>query len=305
MASTAGRLSLCKDCNALTMCCSSCDNLLCGECTTWVSCQANKCAVLSCNDCVQSDSGMEEVNHCTMCDGIFCSTCKTMEYCTRVSGDVCFECHNKNHDIIECYWQQLPSMLRQLLDIVSNYDHIELTKDHFCQFFQDCKQLLGKIGEMCFTDFYQYYVRQHRASYILAADYLLKDKDNKAVYMMLYGGLMREILECGPDRFMKSSHQQLMQSKLLNSTISSTSSRANIANFLHLEHCFVDQYYHEEARLKDMIGKIQQRTECKIHSMIPTRDIKTQGEIHFTRTMKTVEKQTQTLLISMLRSDGG
>jgi len=67
------------------------------------------------------------------------------------------------------------------------------------QFWQECtdSQDFGQDKDFD-LDMFKKIEQAKAASYILAVDYLLKGRDNEAVYMMFYGGgLMKEIDEHG------------------------------------------------------------------------------------------------------------
>ena len=95
-----------------------------------------------------------------------------MEHCFRIGGDVCSECHSKIHDIAECYWQQLPTKLQQLLP---NFAPEDMHMEHIVQFWHECTQFqLFGTDEEFDIDLYREVQFARVSSFVLAIDYILK-----------------------------------------------------------------------------------------------------------------------------------
>ena len=190
----------CQDCHT-TSYCDSCEQIICTECTTWVNCKNISCNVRNCADCAKGNDII--VKQCKLCGDVYCkhNLCNQMEYCWRICGDICMDCHSKTHDITECYWQLVPSKVQQTLH---SFTEREINLYNLVQFWEECTQLqsFGTDKEFDLNTFKN--IEQAKiATAVIVVDFLLKDKDPEAVYMMFYCGLLKEITERGPDFMVK------------------------------------------------------------------------------------------------------
>ena len=194
------------ECEKCTKACGGCFRDFCSDCRNpeW-RCKGESCEVMSCSDCV----GV--VKQCKICTQVYCNRCNELEYCSRIGGDVCMDCHSRTHDIMECHWQAIPPQVQQ---IYHNFAEREIGMDNLVKFWEECTQLqsFGTDKEFDLKTYEKMY-QAIIATAVIVVDLLLKDRDNEAVYMMFYSGLLREITERGPDFMVKIFEKKCKQPK--------------------------------------------------------------------------------------------
>ena len=125
--------------------------------------------------------GVGDVKQYTHCCQAFFSECRYLEHYFKLLGDICLECHDELHDIVECHWQPLPPKLMQL---VADFAATEISMDMVIWFWCLCTQFFQSDKKFNMS-LYNNALPSKLSSYILAANMLLEGKDNKAVCMLI------------------------------------------------------------------------------------------------------------------------
>ena len=256
--------SECVDCDT-TLHCGSCFRIICTDCTTLVDCKSKSCHAKNCTDCTKQ---------CKLCGDGYCKRYhdNLFEYCTNICGEICMDCHSKTH---RYYWQILPLQVQHILD---SFAEREINLCNLVQLWEEWTQLQSFGADKEFDlDSLEKIEQAKIATAVIVVDFLLKDKDQEAVYMMFYFGLLREITERGPDFMTKVFEKKSKISKeelactyfvwFEDRTIN-TRSRASMVKSIQQDIPFFNGKRCGPAleRLEDMLSEVQ-TSEDNIHSV--------------------------------------
>ena len=277
----------CESCDNIIHC-TSCDKLTCKDCSSFLKCQGfMSCHKSSCTDCLKKDT-QESFKQCITCGKGFCCTdkspkCKHIEYCYHLEGYVCSDCHAAaHHDVTECnHWQYLPTELQEFLPEFTE----EVCFDNLVKFWYRCTYIEFFVPDKEFDLNVYGQVHQARvASLKLAVEYLLQNEDNKAAYMLFFFGLVRELLDRGPEYIVKISEDASGPGLCLGSPWFTymafiSSSREQMINYIGgeiewkgwgCERCRMIFY--------EMLDKVES-SKCEIHDLGDIRDKAYEAEL--------------------------
>ena len=174
--------------------CEYCERTLCGTCITNVPCSGPNCTLSNCIECAENGNG--DVLYCTHCGKGYCNDCKSMEYCYCLQSDTCPECHVEMHDYdVETYWRHLPPEFQKLLTSYKCRKTIDVAS--LAEYWNECVVNLLPNDDEFDLRLYRRNRKARAASLILAAYYLLKNKEKESVYLILYAALLEEVWNRG------------------------------------------------------------------------------------------------------------